>query len=156
MSSAALHVQWSISGILGLGVAAEPQHEYDRFAHEVYSLPRAARSDTQIARFLHRVEREELGHPELADVELKPLLTTLRAWSARSNEERTAESGAASYGRAREVRQLTDGPPPVPVRDAEQERARDQIREDAGADVEVGRRASTAVAAARSASASPS
>jgi hypothetical protein len=64
---------------LGLGVTAEPQHEYDRFAHEVYSLLARGASDMQIARFLHRVERDELGHPELANVELRPLLTTLRA-----------------------------------------------------------------------------
>lgn len=64
---------------LGLVDSAEPHHEYDRFAHEVYSLLARGASDTQVARFLHRVEREELGHPELADVALTPLLTTLRA-----------------------------------------------------------------------------
>ena len=64
---------------LGLNATAEPHHEYDRFAHEVYSLLARGASDTQVARFLHRVEREELGHPELADVALTPLLTTLRA-----------------------------------------------------------------------------
>ena len=35
-------------------------------------------SDTQVARFLHRLERDQLGHPELANVELTPLLSTLR------------------------------------------------------------------------------
>lgn len=64
---------------LGLSDSAEPHHEYDRFAHEVYSLLARGASDVQVARFLHRVEREELGHPELADAELTPLLTTLRS-----------------------------------------------------------------------------
>jgi hypothetical protein len=72
----ALTDQWNP---LGLGDSAEPHHEYDRYAHEVFNLLARGASDTQVARFLHRIERDELGHPELADVALTPLLTTLRA-----------------------------------------------------------------------------
>jgi len=53
--------------------------EYDRFAHEVFSLLARGASDAQIARFLHHLERDELGRPELGTVVLTPLLTTLRA-----------------------------------------------------------------------------
>jgi hypothetical protein len=64
---------------LGLADPAEPHHEYDQFAHEMFSLLARGASDAQLARFLHRVEREELGHPELADADLTPIVTTLRA-----------------------------------------------------------------------------
>lgn len=64
---------------LDLSDSAEPHHEYDRYAHEVFNLLARGASDTQVARFLHRLEREELGRPELAGAELTPLLTTLRA-----------------------------------------------------------------------------
>lgn len=72
----ALTDQWNP---LGLSDSGEPHHEYDRYAHEVFNLLARGASDTQVARFLHRVERDELGHPELAEVALTPLLTTLRA-----------------------------------------------------------------------------
>jgi hypothetical protein len=64
-----------------LGVSAQPgaHTEYDKFAHEIYSLLSRGGSDTQVARLLHRAERDELGHPELTEVELTPLLRTLRA-----------------------------------------------------------------------------
>ena len=72
----ALTDQWNP---LGLTDSAEAHHEYARFVPEVYSLLARGASDTQVARFLHRIERDELGHPELANVELTPLLSTLRA-----------------------------------------------------------------------------
>jgi hypothetical protein len=71
----ALLEQWDP---LGLRDQPGPHPEYDRFAHEIYSLLARGASDTQIARFLHKLE-PELGHPELVAVQLTPLLTRLRA-----------------------------------------------------------------------------
>jgi hypothetical protein len=56
-----------------------PHAEYDRFAHEVYSLLARGASDVQVVRFLHQLERDELGRPELAAVDRTALLKTLRA-----------------------------------------------------------------------------
>ncbi len=64
---------------LGVGGDPGPHPEYDRFAHEVFSLLARGASDMQVERFLHHLERDELGHPELSTVELTPLLTRLRA-----------------------------------------------------------------------------
>ena len=72
----ALTDQWNP---LGLNASVEPHHEYDLYVHEVFNLLARGASDMQIARFLHRAERDELGHPELASAPLTPLLTTLRA-----------------------------------------------------------------------------
>jgi hypothetical protein len=68
-----------------LSVHAEPgdHHEYDRFVPEVYSLLARGASDTQVARYLHHLERDELGHPERIAAELTPLLQTLRALERR-------------------------------------------------------------------------
>ena len=63
-----------------LGVANEPgaHPEYQPYAHEVYNLLARGASDVQIARYLHRAEDGELGHPELASRDLSPLVTRLR------------------------------------------------------------------------------
>jgi len=63
-----------------LGVATAPgEHpEYQAYAHEVYNLLARGASDAQIARYLHRAEDGELGHPELASFDLSPLVTRLR------------------------------------------------------------------------------
>ena len=63
-----------------LGVAADAGTfpGYAGYAHEVYSLLARGASDVQITRALHRVERDELGHPELAQRDLTHLLATLR------------------------------------------------------------------------------
>jgi hypothetical protein len=63
-----------------LGVASAPgEHpEYRSFAHEVYNLLARGASDAQVARYLHRYEDGELGHPELAACDLTPLVTRLR------------------------------------------------------------------------------
>ena len=63
-----------------LGVASAPgEHaEYHPYAHEVYNLLARGASDVQIARYLHRAEDGELGHPELASRDLAPLVTLLR------------------------------------------------------------------------------
>ena len=63
-----------------LGVASAPgEHpEYHSYAHEVYNLLARGASDLQIARYLHRAEDGELGHPELASRDLSPLVTRLR------------------------------------------------------------------------------
>ena len=63
-----------------LGVANAPgEHsEYHLYAHEVYNLLARGASDVQIARYLHRAEDGELGHPELASRDLAPLVTRLR------------------------------------------------------------------------------
>jgi hypothetical protein len=72
----ALLEQWDPLGLRG---QPGPHPEYDAFAHEVYSLLARGASDTQVERFLHRLERDQLGHPELSTVPLTPLLVTLRA-----------------------------------------------------------------------------
>jgi hypothetical protein len=63
-----------------LGVASAPgEHpEYHLYAHEVYNLLARGASDVQIARFLHRAEDGEFGHPELASRDLSSLVTQLR------------------------------------------------------------------------------
>jgi hypothetical protein len=63
-----------------LGIASAPgEHpEYQPYAHEVYNLLARGASDVQIARYLHRAEGDELGHPELASRDLAPLVTRLR------------------------------------------------------------------------------
>lgn len=72
----ALFDQWGPPGVPG---DAAPHTEYDGFAHDLFGLLARGASDTQVARFLHHIERDELRRPELADAELKPLLATLRA-----------------------------------------------------------------------------
>lgn len=64
-----------------LGVHTQPgEHdEYRRYVPSVYSLLARGASDVQVARFLHQIERDELGHPELAQRDLTPVLQTLRA-----------------------------------------------------------------------------
>ena len=52
--------------------------EYHPFAHELYNLLARGASHAQIARYLHRAEDSELGHPELASRDLAPLVTQLR------------------------------------------------------------------------------
>lgn len=63
-----------------LGVASAPgEHpEYQPYAHELYNLLARGASDVQIARYLHRAEGDELGHPELVSRDLAPLVTRLR------------------------------------------------------------------------------
>ena len=63
-----------------LGVASAPgDHlEYHAYAHEVYNLLARGASDAQIARYLHHAEDGELGHPELASIDLAPLVNRLR------------------------------------------------------------------------------
>lgn len=63
-----------------LGVASAPgEHpEYHPFAHEIYNLLARGASDVQVARYLHRAEDGELGHPELASRDLTPLVNRLR------------------------------------------------------------------------------
>jgi hypothetical protein len=71
----ALLAQWNPLGVPGDG-GTHPG--YARYAHEVYSLLARGASDMQITRALHHAERDELGHPELVDRDLRPLLRTLR------------------------------------------------------------------------------
>ena len=63
-----------------LGVASAPgEHlDYHAYAHEVYNLLARGASDIQVARYLHRAEGDELGHPELVSRDLAPLVTRLR------------------------------------------------------------------------------
>lgn len=63
-----------------LGIASAPgKHaEYQPYAHEIYNLLARGASDVQIARYLHRAEDSELGHPELASRDLAPLVSQLR------------------------------------------------------------------------------
>jgi hypothetical protein len=64
-----------------LEVASAPgdHPEYQPYAHELYNLLARGASDVQIARFLHRAEDGELGHPELASRDLVSLITRLRS-----------------------------------------------------------------------------
>ena len=63
-----------------LGVKADPaKHDsYTPYAHEVFGLLARGASDVQIARALHRIESDELHHPELAARDLTPLVRALR------------------------------------------------------------------------------
>ena len=63
-----------------LGVGAQPgvHAEYRRFVPDVFSLLARGASDVQIARHLHRLESDELGHPELATRDLTSVLRSLR------------------------------------------------------------------------------
>jgi hypothetical protein len=58
--------------------SAEPYVGYAPYAHEVYSLLARGASDTQIARRLHQVERDDMHHPELATRDLSGLVRSLR------------------------------------------------------------------------------
>jgi hypothetical protein len=64
-----------------LGVHERPgaHDEYAQYAPGVYSLLARGASDVQVARHLHKIEADELGHPELATRDLTPVLRTLRA-----------------------------------------------------------------------------
>ncbi len=53
--------------------------EYLGHAHSVYGLLARGASSTQVSRYLHGVESNEMHHPELATQDLAPLLTALRA-----------------------------------------------------------------------------
>jgi hypothetical protein len=68
-----------------LGVAQLPgaHPEYREYAHEVYNLLARGASDVQVARFLHRAEQGELGHPELVERDLGSLLSELRSIERR-------------------------------------------------------------------------
>jgi hypothetical protein len=79
-----------IEGIIGrllldqwdpLGVRDNPVTggAYAGLAHEVFALLARGASDVQIARHLHRAEREEMHHPELANRDLSELVRALRA-----------------------------------------------------------------------------
>ena len=72
----ALLAQWDPLGVAGApGVHAE----YRTYAHELYNLLARGASDVQLARYLHRAESGDLGHPELAARDLAALVATLRA-----------------------------------------------------------------------------
>jgi hypothetical protein len=53
--------------------------EYLPHAHAVYGLLARGASMLQVSRYLHRIEGEEMHHPELAAEDLTPLLDALRA-----------------------------------------------------------------------------
>ena len=71
----ALLEQWDP---IGIGTAPGEHSDYRGYAHEVYNLLARGASDMQIARYLHRAEDSELGHPELASRDLTSLVTRLR------------------------------------------------------------------------------
>ncbi len=64
-----------------LGVHEQPgeHEEYTKYVHDLYNLLARGGSDVQVARHLHTIERDEMGHPELATRDLSALLKTLRA-----------------------------------------------------------------------------
>ena len=63
---------------LGIGEGTAYGAEYLRYAHEIFALLARGASDVQIARHLHRAERDELQHPELVDRDLTELVRALR------------------------------------------------------------------------------
>lgn len=78
-------IESSITGILfnewdPLGVHDQPDHanDYAKYAHDVYGLLMRGASDIQVGRHLHRIEREEMLHPEADARDLTAVLHTLR------------------------------------------------------------------------------
>jgi hypothetical protein len=78
-------VEGTITGILfrewdPMGVRDAPNHEteYAKYAHDVYGLLMRGASDVQVGRHLHRIEREEMLHPEADGRDLSAVLHTLR------------------------------------------------------------------------------
>lgn len=67
---------------LGLKQVPGPHAEYAPYAHEVFALIARGASDVQIARFLHKAERDEMHHPELLDRDLSPLVREFRVLEA--------------------------------------------------------------------------
>ena len=67
-----------------LGVRTDParQDAYAECAHDVYGLLARGASDVQIARHLHKLERETFDRPELAERDLAPLVGALRRLEA--------------------------------------------------------------------------
>ncbi|HEY9516329.1 MAG TPA: hypothetical protein VIQ74_11680 [Gemmatimonadaceae bacterium] len=63
-----------------LGVHEQPgEHgEYTRYVAEIYSLLARGGSDTQVARRLHQIEREDFGMPESPTRDLSAVLVELR------------------------------------------------------------------------------
>ena len=69
---------------LGVRDTPGPHPEYAGYAHEVFSLLARGASDVQIARHLHRAERDELQKPELLARDLTQLVGELRAFESSS------------------------------------------------------------------------
>lgn len=63
---------------LGVHETAGPHEEYTQYVHDVYGLLARGASDVQLARHLHRIEREEMNLPELAMHDLTPVVRALR------------------------------------------------------------------------------
>lgn len=63
---------------LALHGAAGEHPEYRRYVPAIYSLLARGCSEMQLARHLHQLERDDLGHPELATRDLTPVLHALR------------------------------------------------------------------------------
>jgi hypothetical protein len=63
---------------LGVHDKAGPHEEYTPYIHDVYGLLARGASDVQLARHLHRIEREEMNLPELAMQDLTPVVRALR------------------------------------------------------------------------------
>ena len=63
---------------LGVREQPGPHPEYAPFVHDVYSLLARGASDVQLTRHLHRIESEELHHPELASRDLTAVVRALR------------------------------------------------------------------------------
>ncbi len=60
-------------------LASHDAASYQHVGHEVYALLARGASDTQVGRYLHKVEREEMGHADADARDLTAVLTTLRA-----------------------------------------------------------------------------
>jgi hypothetical protein len=69
---------------LGVKENPGPHPEYAGYAHEVFGLLARGASDVQIARHLHRAERDELQKPELVERDLTVLVGELRAFENSS------------------------------------------------------------------------
>ena len=56
-----------------------PHAEYEPYVHDVFSMLARGASDVQIARLLHRIESDDMHHPELIERDLTPVVKALRA-----------------------------------------------------------------------------
>ncbi len=59
-------------------LASHDVQSYQHVGHEVYALLARGASDTQVGRYLHKVEREEMQHPDADARDLSAVLKVLR------------------------------------------------------------------------------
>jgi hypothetical protein len=73
--SKALLADWDPLGVREL---AGEHHEYDKYAHDIYGLLARGGSDVQMARHLHHLERDDMGHPDAEHRDVTKVVRDLR------------------------------------------------------------------------------